>query len=349
MREKGFYSLFHGRAPLRINDIGGWTDTWFARRGKVQNLAIGPPIEVQIKLGANPEKRRKRVRIIAENYGDNFSFDPDHPSSEPHALLQQAVNLAGVPPESKLEITLFSPFPPGMSAGTSAAVCVALIGTLLYLQGRSIDRHKLAYMAHKVETERLKQQCGLQDQLCAAFGGPLFIEIDKYPESRVTKIKVKPEIKAELERRLVLVYLGNPHLSTRLHEKIINRLETGEASHLPLRKMAFLAEKAKEALEKGDLASYGEIMIENNEWQRRLGADLISAQAEEVISVAERFGAWGWKVNGAGGEGGSLTLLASPDDNKRRKMIEAIIRLGSGIKPLPLYLSSQGFVAWQSL
>lgn len=349
MTEKKSFTLFHGRAPLRINDIGGWTDTWFARRGKVQNLAIGPPVEIQIKVWANSEKIKKRVRIWAENYGDYFAFDPDNPSSEPHPLLQQAVNLAGVSPKLKLEITIFSPIPPGMSAGTSASVCVALIGTLLYIQGRLIKPNKLASLAHLVETERLKQQCGIQDQLCAAYGGPLFIEINKYPESKVTKIKLRPEIKAELERRLVLIYLGKPHLSTQLHETIIRRLERGEASHFPLRKMAFLAEKAKESLEKGDLALYGEIMVENNEWQRKLGADLISPQAEEVISVAKRFGAWGWKVNGAGGEGGSLTILASPDDNKRRKMVEAIINLGRGIKPMPLYLFPQGFVAWQSL
>lgn len=349
MNKKRPFSLFHGRAPLRINDIGGWTDTWFARRGKVQNLAIGPPVEIQIKLEPNSKKIKKRVLILAENYGDFFSFDPDNPSSEPHPLLQQAVNLAGVPPELKLEITIFSPLPPGMSAGTSASVCVALIGTLLYIQGQLIKPEKLATLAHRVETERLKQQCGLQDQLCAAFGGPLYIEMDKYPESRVTKIKLRPEIKAELERRLVLIYLGKPHLSTRLHETVIHRLETGEASPLPLKKMALLAEKAKESLEKGHLALYGEIMIENNEWQRRLGADLISPQAEEVISVAKRFSAWGWKVNGAGGEGGSLTILASLDDTERRKMVEAIINLGGGIKSLPLYLSPQGFVAWQSL
>lgn len=349
MIKKSPFSLFHGLAPLRINDIGGWTDTWFARRGKVQNLAIGPPVEVQIKLWANSEKIKKRVRILAENYGDYFSFDPDNPSSEPHPLLQQAVNLAGVPPGLKLEITIFSPIPPGMSTGTSASVCVALMGTLLYIQGRLIKPDKLASLAHQVETRRLNQQCGIQDQLCAAFGGPLFIEMDKYPESKVTKIKLRPEIKAELERRLVLVYLGKPHLSTKLHETIIRRLETGEASQLPLKKMAFLAEKAKESLEKGHLALYGEIMVENNEWQRRLGADLISSEAEEVISVAKRFGAWGWKVNGAGGEGGSLTILASPDDIKRRKMIEAIINLGGGIKPMPLYLFTLGFVAWQSL
>ncbi|MCX7972913.1 MAG: GHMP kinase [Candidatus Aminicenantes bacterium] len=348
MKKAKINRLIHGQAPLRINDIGGWTDTWFARQGRVQNLAIGPPVEVQIKGWSLAKEKRKRVRIIAENYKQSFSFDPDNPSSGPHPLLQQAVNLVGVPADLELEISLFSPVPPGMSTGTSASVCVALIGSLLYLQNKSVDPNELASLAHQVETQRLKQQCGIQDQLCATFGGPLFIEINQYPKNQVTKLAIKPELWAELERRLVLIYLGKPHLSTSLHETIIRRLETGEASFRPLIKMAALAERAKVALERGDLTAYGQIMIENNEWQRQLGAELISRQADQVISLAKKFKASGWKVNGAGGEGGSLTILASPDDCWRRKMIEAIGNLGGGIRFLPLYLTSEGFKVWES-
>jgi len=29
-------------APIRICDIGGWTDTWFARRGTIFNIAVYP-------------------------------------------------------------------------------------------------------------------------------------------------------------------------------------------------------------------------------------------------------------------------------------------------------------------
>lgn len=347
MRAKKNILFIHGRAPLRINDIGGWTDTWFARQGRVQNLAIGPPIEVQIKARPLTHKKRKRVRIIAENYKQIFSFDPDKPSPSPHPLLQQAVNLASVPKDLELDISLYSPVPPGMSTGTSASVCVALIGSLLYLRNQEVSPAELASLAHQVETERLKQQCGVQDQICAAFGGPLYIDINPYPESRVEKLNLDPQIWAELERRLSLIYLGQPHLSTNLHEKIIHRLESGEASFRPLRKMAALADKAKQALLRGDLRAYGEIMIENNECQRQLGKDLISPKAEKVISLAKKFKASGWKVNGAGGEGGSITILGSPDDQERRKMLAAIANLGSGIKPLPLYLSSEGFRAWK--
>jgi D-glycero-alpha-D-manno-heptose-7-phosphate kinase len=47
-REPTPIKVIHARAPIRVNDIGGWTDTWFAGEGKVLNLAVMPAVEVQI-------------------------------------------------------------------------------------------------------------------------------------------------------------------------------------------------------------------------------------------------------------------------------------------------------------
>jgi hypothetical protein len=35
-----FARLIHSKAPLRINDIGGWTDTWFAGSVRVDLQAF---------------------------------------------------------------------------------------------------------------------------------------------------------------------------------------------------------------------------------------------------------------------------------------------------------------------
>ena len=50
-------------APIRIGDIGGWTDTWFARHGKVLNIAVYPYIEVQIRVLARRGGRTPRSTI----------------------------------------------------------------------------------------------------------------------------------------------------------------------------------------------------------------------------------------------------------------------------------------------
>jgi len=158
------HRLIHARAPLRINDIGGWTDTWFAGEGKVLNLAVAPAVEVEIKAGPSKRAAARRVVIHAENYGETFSMDPDKPSGDRHPLLQFAVAELPGPAELALEISLYSPVPAGISTGTSAAVCVALLGALSLLESRPRSWAEIARLAHRVETERLGQQSGIQDR-----------------------------------------------------------------------------------------------------------------------------------------------------------------------------------------
>jgi D-glycero-alpha-D-manno-heptose-7-phosphate kinase len=81
-------------------------------------------------------------------------------------------------------------------------------------------------------------------------------------------------------------------------------------------------------------------MIDNTEAQAALHPSLVGAAAREVIETARWLGAIGWKVNGAGGDGGSLTLL-SPDPEARRRLEE---RLALGVTVIPIRLSPSGLV-----
>jgi len=340
------HRVIHARAPLRINDLGGWTDTWFAGRGRVLNLAVFPAVEIEIRAFPNPRRNKIRVEIHAENYGERFTFNPDRPEKEPHGLLQFAV--AALPPsfEEKLEISIYSAVPAGISVGTSASVCVGLIGALNELRGGGLSWQKLARMAHLVETEGLGLQSGLQDQIAAARGGISMIEMNAYPRSRVSSVRLAPGIWSEMERRLTLVYLGAPHRSSSMHEEVIAALEAGGPGMTHIRTMAGIPLAARERLEAGDFRSYGAAMIRNNECQRGLHPGLVSRDADAIAAVARAHGAAGWKVNGAGGEGGSLTILASASDARRREMIREIEGLGRGIRVIPVALSRRGVEAW---
>lgn len=339
--------VIHAQAPLRVNDIGGWTDTWFAKEGNVLNVAVGPLVEVQIKVFKNEENKKKRVKVNTENFGETFWMDPEKPSSVLHPLLQHTISSMLMPRDLGLEISLFSPVPAGISTGTSASVCVALLGALDYLTGQTHSAGEIAFLAHKIETEKLKQQSGIQDQVCAAYGGICFIHMDRYPQARVQKLELSEKVWKELERRLCLIYLGQPHYSSVIHEEVIALLEKGGPQRKHLERLKDLAGRAKELLIRGDLETYGEVMVENNECQRGLCAQLVSEKADWVIQVARKHKASGWKVNGAGGRGGSMTLLGHSDDVLRREMIREINSTGGGIRSLPLFLSYTGVSAWE--
>jgi len=339
--------MIHARAPLRVNDIGGWTDTWFAREGWVLNMAVVPPVEVQIKVFENREKRKKRVLLHTENYGESFWVNPDRPAASPHPFLQHIIARLAPPEHLKLEVNLFSPVPAGISTGTSAAVCVALLGALSFLKHGRVGLKDIVSLAHRVETEDLKQQSGVQDQICAAYGGVCFIHMYRYPQARVEKMVLDPSVWEELDRRLCLVYLGRPHLSSAIHERVIAGLERGGPEWKTLERLKQFPARAKTALLDGDLEALGAVMVENTECQRALYHELVSAEADAIAALAKKYKASGWKVNGAGGKGGSMTILAGPDDGLKRRLLREMVALGRGIRPLPASLSPNGLEAWE--
>jgi D-glycero-alpha-D-manno-heptose-7-phosphate kinase len=332
----------HAIAPIRINDIGGWTDTWFARQGKVLNMAVFPLVEVRIKVLENRERVDQRVLVRLENYGEALWINPENPAYDQHPLIQGAVNSFPLPRETMLHINLYSHMPAGSSTGTSASVCVALLGALDQLSQKKHSSHEIAYLAHKVETETLGLQSGIQDQLAAAYGGICFIDMYKYPEAEVTKLDLAESLQEKLSQRLSLIYLGQSHSSSAMHEDVITFLEEKGAQYTIIQTLKALAEQAKNLLDKGDLEAFGEVMIQNNECQRSLHSGLISEEADSVITIAKKNRAAGWKVNGAGGKGGSLTILGNRDNEWRERMLEEINSLGMGIRSIPISLTEFG-------
>lgn len=205
--------------------------------------------------------------------------------------------------------------------------------------------HEVACAAQRIETEILKQQCGIQDQLCSAYGGINYIEMFKYPNASVSAIIVPNSIWWELERRLVLIYLGRSHSSSQIHEMVIRELENAGPDCLKLEALRKTAPHSRDALYAGDFKALGKAMIDNTEAQRRLHPKLVSA--EKIIQIANAYGVLGWKVNGAGGEGGSLTLLCGNRSYEKRAMIKAIEETSPSFRNIPIYLSRQGLRVWE--
>jgi D-glycero-alpha-D-manno-heptose-7-phosphate kinase len=342
--------IINSVAPIRICDIGGWTDTWFAGHGRIFNIGVYPYAEVQIAV-YDADKVENRIVINAENYGERYVIDPGkHDSNHRwnrHPLLGASIEYMNVPTHLAFEVTIYSEAPAGASTGTSAAVTVALIGGLDLLTPGRMTPHEVALAAQKVETELLGQQCGIQDQLCSAYGGINYIQMHHYPFAAVSPISIPNAIWWELERRLVLVYLGKSHSSSQVHEMVIRSLEDAGPDCPQLVDLRRTAPCARDALYGGDFPTLGRVMITNTEAQRRLHPDLISDEAQKVIDLAREFGALGWKVNGAGGEGGSLTLLCGDNSQIKRALIVAIEQENPLFKHIPTYLSRYGLRIWK--
>jgi D-glycero-alpha-D-manno-heptose-7-phosphate kinase len=334
-------------APIRICDNGGWTDTWFAGHGKIFNIGVAPLVEVQVAVyprAAQPN----HIVLHAENYGERFVVEPGNPNYERHPLLEAAIEEVMPPEEYALDITIYSQVPAGASTGTSAAVCVALIGALDALTPGRLTAHEVAYAAHRVETQRLKLQSGIQDQLCAAYGSLNFIEMFNYPYATVSQIQVPSTTWWELERRLILVFLGKTHNSSAIHEQVIADLEQAGSAASRLEALRRAAEQSRDALYAGDFVALGRAMVKNTDAQSALHPALIGADARELIALAQEHKALGWKVNGAGGEGGSVTLLCGFSASAQRSLLRAIAQVNPLFQPIPIALSRTGLRVWDS-
>lgn len=339
--------IINSVAPIRICDNGGWTDTWFAGYGTIFNIGVYPYAEAQVEVYPC-EGKDDRVIIHAENYGERYAVNPeDHVGWTKHPLLEAAIDYMKVPANLAFEVTIYSDAPGGASTGTSAAVTVALIGALDCLTPGRMTPHEVAYAAHYIETSILKQQSGIQDQLCSAYGGINFIEMFKYPYSTVSQIYVPNSVWWELERRLVLIYLGKSHVSSKVHEMVIQGLENAGPDCLQLEALRQTAHQSRDAVYNGDFTSLGRAMIENTEAQACLHPDLINSDAKKIIEIARSCGAVGWKVNGAGGEGGSITLLCNESSWARRAMVREIEQENPAFKSIPIYLSRYGLRTWE--
>ena len=337
--------IINSVAPIRICDNGGWTDTWFAQYGSIFNIGVYPYAEVQIDVFAK-EDREDRIVLHAENYGERYVIQPENLGWDRHPLLEAAIERMGVPDDIAVQVTIFSEAPAGGSTGTSAAVTVALIGALDRLSPGYLTPHETALTAQSVETDMLNQQCGIQDQLCSAYGGINYIDMFNYPHASVSQLHVPNAIWWELERRLVLIYLGKSHSSSQVHEKVIRELEDVGPDNPKLNDLRKTAGKSRDAIFSGNFNALGSAMAENTEAQGRLNPHLISRDAQQIIDIARAHGAVGWKINGAGGEGGSLTLLCNENASAKRALIHAVESENPLFKNIPIYLSRFGLRTW---
>ncbi|MBP1656116.1 MAG: kinase [Bacteroidetes bacterium] len=305
MESRRALRVINSVAPIRIVDNGGWTDTWFAGHGKIFNIGVYPYAEVQIEVfPAAGEK--ERVIIEAENYGDRYAVTPEQGIWNKHPLLEAAIHYMKIPAGLSLHVTIYSEAPAGASTGTSAAVSVALIGALDRLTPGRMTPHEVAIAAHHVEMNMLHLQCGIQDQLCSAFGGINYIEMR------------------------------------------IKELENEGPESPRLEALRGTAEKSRDAVYEGNFSAFGKAMIENTDAQTRLHPDLVSADALKVIGIAKNHGALGWKVNGAGGLGGSVSILTGDVSGVKRSMIREIQEADPLFQCIPIYLSRFGLRTWEA-
>jgi D-glycero-alpha-D-manno-heptose-7-phosphate kinase len=319
-------NIIVSRAPVRICDLGGWTDTWYYPKGAVFNFCVDLYSYTRII-----RNNLNTIRIYAENLEEtieildfnNIQFDGKLD------LLKAAVKLSKI--DEGIDIFVRADAPPGCGTGTSASVAVSLIAALAHYEKTFLTKQEIAQRAHNLETIDLKLESGVQDQFAASYGGINFMEIE-YPKVKIHPIKVSESRIFEIESQFILVFLSS-RSSSEMHRAVIKKYENKEETTInAFEIMKNCAISMKKAIN-SDITDVGEVMYKNWEAQKSLHSLMVNPIIEKAERIAREHNALGFKVNGAGG-GGSATILA--DMGKEYILKKTLSEYGFKILPFKL-------------
>ncbi len=344
--------LIRSRAPVRIDFAGGWTDVaLFTEESK--GLVVNATINVYSYATVAPKRGPGRGQLERELDRSVSIYSADFDSfveAEDIRRLEYDGNIDLVKAairhmqieQGGFDLITQSVAPPGSGLGTSAAMGVALVGVLGRFNKRTLLPYEYAELASSIERKELDILGGKQDHYASAIGGINFMEFEG-EKVRTSKLWVDPDTLCELEKNLVLCYTGKSRLSGDIHQNVVNAYKSRDAQTLDaLRSLKQIADEMKVALLQADLKTFGQLLSENWENQKKLHPSVTNPQIDALFDTALANGALGGKACGAGG-GGCVLFYCAPDQEHRvRRVLQE-----SGVHILDFNFDFDGLRMWQ--
>jgi D-glycero-alpha-D-manno-heptose-7-phosphate kinase len=224
------------------------------------------------------------------------------------------------------KLSTFVDAPAGSGLGTSSTLVVAILGAFAEMMRLPLGEYDIAHYAYEIERKDLNLAGGKQDQYAATFGGVNFMEFYADDKVIVNPLRIKQQYLFELENNLVLYYTSTSRESARIIEQQSkNVVSKKEKSIEAMHQLKQQAQMMKEALLKGKLNEFGEILDYGYRQKIKMAEGISNPLMEEIYETAKGAGATGGKISGAGG-GGFMTFYC-PGTTKY-KVIKSLERFG---------------------
>jgi D-glycero-alpha-D-manno-heptose-7-phosphate kinase len=311
-----------------VSYSGGGTDA-MPYCGEYGGCALSSAIDVYVSIALDAV--RARVPQIA--WRADTVAPVELGGDGPLLLARQILDVMGYRDGVRCEIHCASPF--GSGLGSSSALVVALLAAVNKHRGTGLSRHDLARQAFHVEREILGHVGGAHDQFASVYGGTNFYDFYGGSDVRVTPLGCDSTWLAE---HLVLCDTALRRKSERIIQRQMARVVDRDAECLQsLHEMKRLTVGMRDALRRGDLVAFGELMSQG--WRRKqsLVPGISNLVIDEMYVRGMAAGALGGRVVGAGG-GGYLLFVVHPRD--RASVVAALT--GHGGRVLPFLVSRQG-------
>lgn len=316
-------------APGRVNLLGEHTDY----NG---GFVLPMPLNLRVAVAIGPGPAPGLVELYSQNLRKgarvNLAGGPKQRWTD-YVVGCLKFACEGMDPPPGFRIVLKSTVPLGAGVSSSAALEVAVLRALHTFLGVEVDDAALAALARRAENEFAGMPCGIMDQLAASLGVPgsaLFIDTrsgEARPVGLPGDVSVAT-VHCGVKHKLVK---GGYAKRVRECKAACKALEVAELRDLGVDELSRIADlpeplnrrarhvvtenarvlAAVEALEAGDAARFGELMVESHASQR----DDYEVSIPEIDALAEgavRAGALGARLTG-GGFGGSIVALVGKD------------------------------------
>lgn len=300
------------RSPLRITLGGGGTDlaSYYKEKG---GFLISAAIDKYIYILMN--KTFDHSLLVKYSKLEKV----EHGSELKHPIIREALKMLELD-SSPLEICSMADIPAGTGLGSSSTFTTALLSVLHGYKGDIISTRHLAEEACEIEIERLGEPIGKQDQYVSAYGGIICMNIQKDGFVEVEPLKISQETLFNLEDNLILFFTGYSHSAGNiLGEQDRKSKNNDEEMMKNLDFVKKLGLESKNALEKGNLNKFAEIMNTHWIYKKKRAGNMSNPQIDEWYEYALKNGALGGKLIGAGG-GGFLVFYAENKVRLRRAM-----------------------------
>jgi D-glycero-alpha-D-manno-heptose-7-phosphate kinase len=317
------------RTPFRVTLGGGGTDlpSFYREHG---GFVLAAAIDKYMFLNVNTPIVDDKIRVRYTG-----SEMVDHVDEVQHTLAREALRHFGV--TRGIEIVSIADVPAGTGLGSSSSYLVGLLNALHTLLQDQATSQKLAEEACHIELDVLRKPIGKQDQYMAAFGGLTALDIDTDGRVRVTRLDLDVDLLESLEHNILMFYTNEMRDATAILKKQDEATRTKDRIVVgSLREIKDIGLEINDAISKGNLRHFGELLDAHWQSKKRLSAGISNPQIDAWYELAKQNGAIGGKISGAGG-GGFLMLYC--EENKTR--LREVLR-GVGLRELKFRFDFEG-------
>ena len=315
------------RTPFRLPLGGGGTDLPSYYKDH-EGFLITAAINKYMYISVNKPAVINEIKI---NYSKVETVLPNELNKIEHNIVREILKYLKI--YYPIEISSMADLSAGTGMGSSSSYTIGLLKAINQVKRRYLSIQDLAEEACKIEIDLIGKPIGKQDQYASAFGGIIQLDINHLGQVLVTPLDLDQEIIYELENRLLMFYTyidrdANTILADQNNKISDGKLKKKHDANNALSAMHKIKEigyEVKKQLIRGDIDGFGKLLHEHWLVKKSISEQMSSLEIDEWYQVAQKNGALGGKIMGAGGGG---FILLCTENGKRKTLRKAMEKKG---------------------